>query len=47
MCEVGGQRDRCHHFLEDGPLLGYVAAEIERRVSQLLVTVVALWLAHG
>jgi hypothetical protein len=26
--------DRRHHLLEDDPLLGYLAAEIERRVSQ-------------
>ena len=41
-----GHRDRRHHLLEDEPLLGYVAAEIERRVSQQLVKRVALLLAH-
>ena len=45
--DVGGHRDRRHHLLEDDPLLGHVAAEIERRVSQQLVKGVALLLAHG
>jgi hypothetical protein len=44
--DVGWQRDRRHHLLEDDPLLGYVAAEIERRVCQQLVKGVALLLAH-
>ena len=45
--DVGRNRDRRHHLLEDDPLLGHVAAEIERRVSQQLVKSVALLLAHG
>ena len=40
--DVGLQRDRRHHLLEDGPLLGHVAAEIERPVAQQLVKGVAL-----
>src|SRR5471030_2743871 len=44
--DVGGHRERRHHLLEDDPLLGYVAAEIERRVSQQLVKGVALLLTH-
>jgi hypothetical protein len=32
--DVAGHRDGRHHLLEDDPLLGYVAAEIERSVSQ-------------
>jgi hypothetical protein len=35
--DVGGHRDWRHHLLEDDALLGYVAAEIEWRVSQHLV----------
>src|SRR5512133_318922 len=44
--DIGRHWDRRHHVLEDDPLLGYVAAEIERRVSQQLVKGVALLLAH-